>query len=373
MFVSWQLGFFGKLSATSMPGLERGSESQKPVAAQLAWGASSIVARTHALRPRNRHDACGQAHSNKATSEMQFMEKDSREASVGFVGLGDMGGPMTVNLLKAGLPVVAYDLNEAKVKQAAKCGAQAGTSASGVARRASVMISMVDTTAQADEVIVGPDGFIESAQPGDLVISMSTIDPVALQHMHAKLAAKGVALIDAPVSGMDKGAREGTLKAFVGGDVASLERARPVLQAMCSEITHIGAIGQGCVMKMINNMLAQINRIVVAEALVLGAKAGLDPKVMFDLIGKATGNSAAFQIYAPRMIAHDFKGSRMDITFKDMELQTALGKSLKVPLFMATIAQQVCQMGRAAGYGSEDGSAVVKVYEKFAGVSLAQE
>jgi 3-hydroxyisobutyrate dehydrogenase-like beta-hydroxyacid dehydrogenase len=140
---------------------------------------------------------------------MQFMEKDSREASVGFVGLGDMGGPMTVNLLKAGLPVVAYDLNEAKVKQAAKCGAQAGTSASGVARHASVMISMVDTTAQAEEVIVGPDGFIESAQPGDLVISMSTIDPVALQRMHAKLAAKGVALIDAPVSGMDKGAAKG--------------------------------------------------------------------------------------------------------------------------------------------------------------------
>jgi 3-hydroxyisobutyrate dehydrogenase-like beta-hydroxyacid dehydrogenase len=303
----------------------------------------------------------------------QIMEKDSREASVGFVGLGDMGGPMTANLLKARRAVVVYDLQEAKVKQAVELGAQAATRPSDVARRASIMISMVDTTAQAEEVIVGPGGFIDSAQPGDLVISMSTIDPIALQRMHAKLAVKGVALIDAPVSGMDKGAREGTLKAFVGGDAAALEQARPVLQAMCAEITHIGAVGQGCVMKMINNMLAQINRIVVAEALVLGAKAGLDPKVMFDLIGKATGNSAAFQIYAPRMIAHDFKGSRMDITFKDMELQTALGKSLKVPLFMATIAQQVCQMGRAAGYGSEDGSAVVKVYEQFAGVSLARE
>jgi 3-hydroxyisobutyrate dehydrogenase-like beta-hydroxyacid dehydrogenase len=301
------------------------------------------------------------------------MSKDSREHAVAFVGLGDMGAPMTANLLKAGRSVVVYDLQKEKVERAVSLGARAGASLLDVAQNASVMISMVDTTAQAEEVIVGPGGFIDAVQPGDLIISMSTIDPIALQRMHAKLAEKGAALIDAPVSGMDKGAREGTLKAFVGGDAAALERARPVLMDMCSEITRIGTIGQGCVMKMINNMLAQINRIVVAEALVLGTKAGIEPKLMFELIGKATGNSAAFQIYAPRMIAHDFKGSRMDITFKDMELQTSLGKSLKVPLFMATIAQQVCQMGRAAGYGSEDGSAVVKVYEQFAGVSLARE
>jgi 2-hydroxymethylglutarate dehydrogenase len=150
---------------------------------------------------------------------------------------------------------------------------------------------------------LGANGFIDAAQPGDVIVSMSTIDPIALQRMHAKLAAKGVGLIDAPVTGMDKGAREGTLKAYVGGEAAHLDMARPVLMAMCSEATHVGAIGQGCVMKMINNMLAQINRIVVAEAFVLGAKAGLDPKVMFDLIGKTTGNSAAMQIYAPRMIA----------------------------------------------------------------------
>ncbi|MBY4596862.1 NAD(P)-dependent oxidoreductase [bacterium BD-1] len=278
---------------------------------------------------------------------------------------------MTANLLRAVHAVVAYDLQQEKVDAAVRLGAQVGANPADVARRSAVMISMVDTTSQAEGVIIGANGFIKTAIPGDLVISMSTVDPFALQRMHQELAAMGIALIDAPVSGMDKGAREGTLKAFAGGDAAALEQGRPALDAMCSEITHIGAIGQGCVMKIINNMLAQINRIVVAEALVLGAKAGLDPKVMFDLVGKATGNSAAFQIYAPRMIAHDLKGSRMDITFKDMELQTALGKSLKVPLFMVTIGQQVCQMGRAAGYGSEDGSAVVKVYEQFAGMSLA--
>jgi 3-hydroxyisobutyrate dehydrogenase-like beta-hydroxyacid dehydrogenase len=300
------------------------------------------------------------------------MNKANRQATVGFIGLGDMGGPMTANLLKAGWPVVVYDLQKDKVDRAVAQGAEAGTGPADVAQRAGIVISMVDTTAQAEEVIVGPGGFIETAQAGDLVISMSTIDPVALQRMHAKLAAKGIALIDAPVSGMDKGAREGTLKCFVGGDEAALEKGRPVLMAMCATVTRIGDIGQGCVMKMLNNMLTQINRIVIAEVLVLGKKAGVDPKLMFDLIGNASGNSVAFQVYAPKMIAGDFKGSRMDITFKDMELQTQLGKSLKVPLFMGNIAQQVCQMGRAAGYGSEDGAAVVKVYEQFAGVSLSQ-
>jgi 3-hydroxyisobutyrate dehydrogenase-like beta-hydroxyacid dehydrogenase len=299
------------------------------------------------------------------------MSGTARDKTVGFVGLGDMGGPMTANLLKAGHAVVVHDLLAGKVQEAVQRGARAATGPADVASQAAILISMVDTTAQAEEVITGPNGFIETARQGDVVVSMSTIDPIALQKMHAKLAAKGVGLIDAPVTGMDKGAREGTLKAYVGGEAAHLEQARPVLMGMCAEATHVGGIGQGCVMKMINNMLAQINRIVVAEAFVLGAKAGLDPKVMFELIGKTTGNSAALQIYAPRMMAHDFKGSRMDITFKDMELQTALGKSLKVPLFMATIAQQVCQMGRASGYGSEDGCAVVKVYEQFAGISLA--
>ena len=298
------------------------------------------------------------------------MSNTSRDSTVGFVGLGDMGAPMAANILKAGHPLVAYDIQPAKNERIAALGAQVASGPADVARRARTVISMVDTTAQAEEVIVGPGGFIEAAQPGDLVISMSTIDPMALRRMHEKLAAKGIALIDAPVSGMDKGAKDGTLKSFVGGDPAVLERARPVLRAMASDITHVGAIGQGCAMKMINNMLAQINRIVIAEALVLGAKAGLDPKQMVELIGKATGNSAAFQIYAPRMLAHNFAGSRMDITFKDMELQTSLGKSLKVPLFMANMAQQVCQMGRAAGFGSEDGSAIVKVYEQLAGISL---
>lgn len=299
------------------------------------------------------------------------MNNTPREQAIGFIGLGQMGAAMAANLLKAGFCVIGYDIDSSKTAALVALGGQAAIGPADAARRASRVVSMVDTTAQAEEVIVGTGGIVSAAQPGDLVISMSTIEPMALRRMHGVLAAKGVDIIDAPVSGMDKGAREGTLRAFVGGTAAALEKARPVLKPMTSEITHFGAIGQGTVMKLVNNMLTQVNRIVTAEALVLGAAAGLDPQQMFDTITKASGNSVAFQAYAPKMLSGNFEGSRMDITFKDMELQTSLGKALKVPMFMGNIAQQVCQMGRAAGYGSEDGAAVVKVYEQFAGVSLS--
>jgi len=295
-----------------------------------------------------------------------------REKTVGFVGLGMMGSHMAANILKAGRPLVVYDIDQQRTEQIVALGAQRASGPADVASRAHTVVSMVDTTAQAEEVIVGSGGFIETAQPGDLVISMSTIDPMALKRMHEKLAARKVDIIDAPVSGMEKGAKLGTLRAFVGGDATALEKCRPVLETMASEILHIGPIGQGTVMKLVNNMLIQVQWIVVAEGLVLGAKAGLDPQMMADVIGKSTGNSAAFQYSAPRILSRDFDGIRMDITYKDLELQIALAKSLNVPLFMANVAQQVYQMGRAKGLGSEDGgSAIVKVYEQMTGVSLA--
>ena len=296
----------------------------------------------------------------------------AREKTIGFVGLGMMGSPMAANILKAGHPLVAYDIDRQKIERIVAMGAQRASGPGDVARRAQTVVSMVDTTAQAEEVVVGPSGFIEIAQPGDVVISMSTIDPMALKRMHEKLAARGVELLDAPVSGMEEGAKRGTLKAFVGGNASALEKCRPVLQAMASEIFHIGSIGQGTVMKLVNNMLIQVQWIVVAEGLVLGAKAGLDAKTMVNVIGNATGNSVAFQYSAPRILARDFDGIRMDIIYKDLELQTALAKSLNVPLFLANVAQQVYQMGRATGLGSEDGgSAIVKVYEQMTGVSVA--
>jgi 3-hydroxyisobutyrate dehydrogenase-like beta-hydroxyacid dehydrogenase len=298
------------------------------------------------------------------------MSQQARENTVAFVGLGQMGGPMADNLLKKGHAVVVYDVDARKVARFVEAGARAATGPADAARQASVLISMVDTTAQAEEVIAGPDGFIQTAQAGDVVISMGTIDLMALRRLHPKLVAQGVELLDSPVTGMEKGAKEGTLNAYVGGDAAALEKVRPVLASMATKITHFGAIGQGLAMKLINNMLFQVNRVLVMEALALGAKAGLDPQQMFETISGTTGNSLAFQYSAPRILNREFEGIRMDITFKDVELQTQLAKSLGMPMFMANAALQVYQMGRAKGLGDKDAVSVIQLYEEWTGVKV---
>ena len=298
------------------------------------------------------------------------MSKQARQKTVAFVGLGQMGGPMAENLLKKGHAVVVFDVDKRKVARFAELGAQAATGPADAARQASVLISMVDTTAQAEEVIAGPDGFMQAAQPGDVVISMGTIDLMVLRRLHPTLKAKGVDLLDAPVTGMEKGAIEGTLNAYVGGDAAALEKVRPVLASMATKITHFGAIGQGLAMKLINNMLFQVNRVLIMEGLALGAKAGLDPQQMFETISGATGNSVAFQYSAPKILKRDFEGIRMDITFKDVELQTQLAKSLGMPMFIANAALQVYQMARAKGLGDKDAVSTIQLYEEWTGVPV---
>lgn len=299
------------------------------------------------------------------------MNTKAREKTVGFVGLGAMGGPMATNILKSGMAMVVYDIDQEKNAHFAALGAQVADGPADVARRSHIIISMVDTTAQAEEVIVGPGGFIAGARTGDVIVSMSTIDPKAVQAMHKTLAGKGVDLIDAPVAGMIQGAENGTLKAYVGGEAHAIEKARPALEPMTSQIRHIGSVGQGIVVKLVNNMLTQAGRILVVEAMVMGVKAGIDPKTIIDVVTNATGDSVVFRHAAPRMISRDFTGIRMDITIKDLELETQLAKSLGVPMFMANVAQQVYQMGKASGFGSEDPAAVVKVYERLTGISLA--
>jgi 3-hydroxyisobutyrate dehydrogenase len=295
----------------------------------------------------------------------------ARKDTVGFIGMGMMGGGMAANLLKKGFAVVGHDVNPAREKPLKEKGAVIAEGPAAVARKAAKVVCMVETTAQAEAVILGANGIAEGAEKGDIVLCMSTIDPLAVKRMHAALAERGIGMIDAPVSGGVPRANSGDLSAIVGGDAATVEACRPVLAAMASNIFHMGGIGQGLAMKLCNNMLGHIATIAAAEAMVLGAKAGLDPKKMFDVISASTGNSVTFQSRVPRHLSGDFSpGGTMDISFKDQELVTAFAKALGVPMFMANVSQQVYQMARAAGLNKEDGAATVKVYERMTGVQL---
>ncbi len=296
----------------------------------------------------------------------------ARETTVGFVGLGMMGEPMARNVLESPRRLVAYDITRAKVDEMVRHGAEPADSPADVASRAGILICMVETTAQAEAVILGPDGFVASARPGDLVILMSTIDWTAVKRLSAALADKGIAFIDAPVAGMrhNGGARAASLKCFVGGAEADLERARPILATMASEIVHWGEAGHGTVFKLLNSMVLQASRIVAAEAMALGARAGLDPAQLYENLSRGYANSGALQYLGPRVLARDFDGIRMGITMKDVELQTALGKALGMPMPMTVQGQQIYQMARAMGFENEDAAAVIKVYESWTGIQV---
>jgi len=291
--------------------------------------------------------------------------------AVGFIGLGNMGRPMALNLAKHGFSLVVHDVDPAKLEPFRDRGAVVAGSPKEVALAASRTISMVETTAQAEEVIAGEHGVVESAAPGHIVISMSTIDPFVARRLAARLAARGVSMLDAPVSGGTERATSGELSVIVGGPRETFEACRDLFDAMGSKVFHVGGLGQGLAMKLVNNMLVQVNTVAVAEALVMGVKAGLDPRTIYDVVRVSTGTSVAFESRVPRIIRRDFSpGGTVDISFKDQELETAFAKHLGVPVLLANVTQQVYQMARAAGLNKEDGSAIVKVLEQMAGVHV---
>jgi 3-hydroxyisobutyrate dehydrogenase len=292
-------------------------------------------------------------------------------AGVGFIGLGNMGQPMALNLVKHGFPLVVHDIVKARTEPLAARGAKVVDSAAQAAAGADRTIVMVETTAQAETVMAGEHGIVGAAGPGHIVISMSTIDPFAARRLADQLAARGIAMLDAPVSGGTTRAQSGELSIIAGGDAQTFEACRDLFKAMGTKLFHVGALGQGLAMKLVNNMLIQVNRVAVAEALVLGVKAGLDPDTIYEVIRVSTGTSFAFETGVPKILARDFTpGGTVDITFKDQELETAFAKQLGVPLLLANVTQQLYQMARAAGLNKEDGLAVVKILEKLAGVQV---
>lgn len=290
---------------------------------------------------------------------------------VGFIGLGAMGGPMALNLAKAGFGLVVHDIDATKTEPLRKAGADAATSADLTAAAADRTIVIVETTEQAESVIIGAHGIIRGAKPGHIVVCMSTIDPFAARIFADRLAGRDIAMLDAPVSGGTGRAKSGELSVIVGGSAETYAKCQDLFAALGSQSFHVGPLGSGLAMKLVNNMLVQVNTVAVAEAMVLGVKAGLDPRTMYEVVRVSTGASAAWDLRVPRILAGDFEpGGTIDISYKDQELETAFAKRLGVPLLLANVTQQIYQMARARGLNKEDGAAIVKIFEQLAGVTV---
>ena len=290
---------------------------------------------------------------------------------VGFIGLGVMGLPMCRNLMKAGYPVVAFDLKREAVDEVVGEGAERGSSPQDVASRVEVIITMLPDSPQVREVVLGPAGVLEGAKPGSIIVDMSSIAPGTSQEVAEEARKRGVRMLDAPVSGGQPGAVAATLSIMVGGDESDFNECYDVLKVMGSSVVRVGDIGAGNTVKLCNQIVVALNIAAVGEAFVLGAKAGVDPNVIFAAIRGGLAGSTVMNAKVPLVVERKFDpGFRIDLHIKDLANALQTGKALDVPLPLTSLVAQVMQALRVQGKGGLDHGAIMTFFEGLAGVEI---
>jgi 2-hydroxy-3-oxopropionate reductase len=291
----------------------------------------------------------------------------SDKPTIGFIGLGIMGAPMARNLLAAGYELTVLDLVQAPVDALVAEGAMAGTSPAHVAAATDVLITMLPDSPQVEEVYLGPDGAYESLRPGWLSIDMSSIAPGTARTLAERASAAGADALDAPVSGGDKGAIAGTLSIMVGGEPAAFERARPMLEVMGQTIVHCGPAGAGQVVKVCNQVVVGVVIEAVSEALVLGAKAGVDPARIADVLQGGLAATKVLEMRRDNFISGSFEpGFRIRLHLKDLKNAIELAREAGVALPAAATVEQLMRAADANGRGDFDHSGLVTVLEDMA-------
>lgn len=293
------------------------------------------------------------------------------QQNIGFIGLGIMGRPMALNLLKAGYRLVVFDIVPEKVQALVDAGAKAAGSSREVAEQAEVIITMLPDGPDVEQAVLGEAGVLEGARPGSILIDMSSINPLTSQKIAAACEAKGVEFLDAPVSGGEPKAIEGTLAIMVGGKPEVFERVKPILRAMGSSVTLTGPVGAGNVTKLANQIMVACNIAAMAEALVLATKAGLDPEVVYQAVRGGLAGSVVLDAKAPMVIQRNFRpGFRIQLHYKDLRNALQAADSLKVPLFLTSVVQQMLSALINEGKGDLDHSAITLFVEQAAKVEV---
>ncbi|MDZ7317024.1 MAG: NAD(P)-dependent oxidoreductase [candidate division KSB1 bacterium] len=286
---------------------------------------------------------------------------------VGFIGLGIMGKPMALNLLKADFPLTVWNRTPEKMAPVVAQGAKAATSPKETAQNSTIIITMVTDTPDVEEVTLGKEGILEGAAKGSVVIDMSTISPTATREFAERLEAHGIEHLDAPVSGGDVGAAAGTLAAMVGGKAEVLERCRPVLEAMCKTITHVGGHGMGQTVKLCNQILVSLTNLAVCEAVTFAKAAGIDPTIMISAVQNGAAGSWQLTNLGIKMARRDFApGFMIDLQQKDLRLALQAAEELSLPLPGLSLVHQLFLSCQAAGEGREGTQALIKAIERLA-------
>ncbi len=290
---------------------------------------------------------------------------------VGFIGLGIMGRGMANNLLKAGFKVRVWNRTASRMEPLVEAGAEAGSSPADVAAHSDIIVTCVSDTPDVERVLLGEDGVIHGAKPGSLVIDCSTISPQATKEFAAKLAEKGIHMLDAPVSGGSEGAAKGTLSIMVGGDEDQFQRALPVLQAMGKTITHIGPIGSGQTVKLVNQVLVVGNCLAMCEALLLAQAGGVDLQKTYEAISQGAAGSWMFTNRGPQIMKRDWRpGFTIALQQKDLRLVLDAADELGVPLLGTSTIFNLYRTLEARGLEEEGNHALIKALENLAGFEV---
>lgn len=290
---------------------------------------------------------------------------------IGFIGLGIMGKPMSKNLLKAGYPLVVYDIAAVAVDEVVKAGAQRGNSPRDVAEKADVVITMLPNSPQVKAVVLGEGGMIETMRPSSILIDMSSIAPLVTREVAARLAEKKIRMLDAPVSGGEPKAIDGTLSIMVGGCKADFDEFLPVMKAMGASVVLCGEIGAGNVTKLANQIVVAANIAAVAEALTLAAKAGVNPDLVFQAIRGGLAGSTVMNAKVPMMMDRNFKpGFRINLHIKDLMNALDTAREVAAPTPLTDEVMKMMRSLRDEGMGDADHSALVRFYEETAGIEL---
>jgi 3-hydroxyisobutyrate dehydrogenase len=286
--------------------------------------------------------------------------------NIGFIGLGNMGLPMAINLLKAGYQVTGFDLVQSQLDAFAKAGGKTVANANDAAKNVDVLISMLPASRHVEGLYLGDSGLLANINPQTILVDCSTISPKVAQAVASAAQAKGFEMLDAPVSGGTAGAQAGTLTFMVGGQQSAVERIRPLLEKMGKNIFHAGANGAGQTVKVCNNMLLGIQMLGTCEALRLGIANGMDPKILSDIMSKSSGRNWALELYNPCPgvmdnvpSSKDYAGGfGVDLMLKDMGLATENAEALEASVPLGKLAQQLYEAHSKAGHGQLDFSSV---------------
>lgn len=290
---------------------------------------------------------------------------------IGFIGLGIMGKPMSKNLLKAGYELVVMDVNRAAVEEVAAAGAAVADSPRAVAEQCGIIITMLPNSPQVKTVVLGENGVIEGITPGSVVVDMSSIAPLVSREVAAKLAEKGAEMLDAPVSGGEPKAVDGTLSVMVGGKKDVFDRCYDVMKAMAGSVVLTGDIGAGNITKLANQIIVALNIAAMSEALVLATKAGVEPELVYQAIRGGLAGSTVLDAKAPLVLDRKFApGFRIDLHIKDLANVLETSHAMNVPLPLTASVMEMMQALKVEGMGDLDHGSLVRHYEKLALVEV---